>query len=288
VLVAFDQTNDSVSCPANWGAQGIKDWDSSITYTADSCSCACTNETEAYCTGTWGDTEFSSSQSTCPSPSYSHKLNFDTQGNPTLVQDCETFSGTVTDNDYYYGHATSLSTAAGTCKATVTKTAGSLSYDTGKTCGISAAGAGCASGNECVPVGASGFLLCSMVDDSANTVTCGSLTKYDIYTGVSDTRDCSGCTCDGTTDLSCNATNMTYSQTDNCNGATNGCSPVSGPTPFEYAADTCQGVGSNGGTMKSYCVRVTHSGTPDACSKNPDTSPVGSVTGSGHYTICCQ
>jgi hypothetical protein len=287
-VVAFDQTNKSVACPTNYNG-GTSVYDSNIAWTDDTCGCTCTNTKTASCTGKWCDSFYTSTQSTCPSPTYGQCRDFDTTGNPDLNQDCETAGYDVVKNDYYVGHGVSVATSAGSCNATSSvDTKPAPTYDMGEACSLPQAGAGCGA-NQCVPVSVSNFSLCAMV---SGAVTCpAGLNSYTVYASVTDTRSCSGCSCDGNSDLSCDATNFTFFQTTDCNASTNNCNPVSGPVGFEYPADTCSGVGGNGCTsgncMQSYCVVVKHTGDPASCSVHSASTPAGSVSGTSQYTVCC-
>jgi len=266
-IAAYDQTARP-ACPPNF-ATSASDVLSALSGGADTCGCTCTNTKAATCDGTWCYQNYGATPVACGNPPYGA---CDAVANGACVQTGK--NSIAGNNDFIFqGSPTTTAGACGGAPAVVTKPA--VTDDPGETCSLPAAGGGCSAGSVCAPTVPSGFQLCSFKTGSA---TCpNGLVQSTVYAGYSDTRACGACACGGTTDLACDVTNATFYPETNCTG-----------TPrFEFAANTCQGTGGNGGDMYSYQVIVATNGKATDCTVTTNSTPTGAVTATGASTMCC-
>ncbi len=266
-IVAFDPSGRP-TCPANFSTSAT-DIYSSVSGSADSCTCDCTNTKAATCDGKWAWSTAGTNSSSCGTPPTSG-------GNSVSNGSCV---ATATDNlntTYYFkGASNSMTTSAGTCSASPKVTnKPAVSTTNGETCSLPQVGAGCSSGNYCAPGVPSGFTLCSAY---AGDTTCASgLTKYTVYGSYSDTRSCGSCSCDGTSDLACSVTGEKYYASSDCSGSY-----------FDMSTSCKLSTVPNGGNSNSYKADLSTNGEQSDCSIHTNSSATGSVTGTSPTTVCC-
>jgi hypothetical protein len=134
---------------------------------------------------------------------------------------------------------------------------------------------GCNGGSLCVARATSpyGSKLCIWTSGDVPCPNGGYSVKHTYYTGASDTRDCTLCTCDIPKNGSCSATWMAYSQTQ-CQGNANG----TFSTPL-----ACTAINPATRSIQATNFQL-NSGT---C--NPQGgAAMGSVTPTGPTTVCCE
>jgi hypothetical protein len=260
---AYDATARP-ACPANFSGAST-DVLSDVGGAADSCTCDCTNTTAATCKGNWDWHLYSSS---------SCGTFTNTGGNGLTDGVCLKNPGdNLNQSEYWNGGANGVVTVAGVCSATPKITQPAVTDDQGETCALPQAGAGCATGSVCAPVQPTGFQLCST---HSGAMTCANgLTQSDVYTGYDDTRTCSSCAC-GTEDLGCALTGAEFWTGTDCTGSV-----------CEITASCAKCVLPGTGDTDSMSGVFTDNGKGGDCVVTTNTTPTGSVTGTGETTVCC-
>lgn len=95
-----------------------------------------------------------------------------------------------------------------------------------------------------------------------------------LYSGSTDTRDCSTCTCGAPSGASCTGGQGTIYDANGCSGATQA-----------FAIDgTCK---TTGGTTTLAAKQTTAPTVSGTCAKNGGT-PTGQATPTGPTTLCCR
>jgi hypothetical protein len=146
---------------------------------------------------------------------------------------------------------------------------------TGQACGGATPGTGCGGTSTCLPIPAGAFHsgVCIMQDGEQPCPAGQFADQHVFYSGKTDTRDCTDCTCAAPTGSSCTAQVNLYQTSPTCTGAlltadAGTCTPLSGnPRVFSILAQTTH---PSGGT----CVAI-------------DGQPMGTVTPTGPTTFCC-
>ncbi|MGH7439141.1 MAG: hypothetical protein ACRENE_25925 [Polyangiaceae bacterium] len=134
---------------------------------------------------------------------------------------------------------------------------------------------GCASDHVCVPVAGSPFEPTFCVSKAGdNTCPAPFTMQHLYYSGVSDARGCTGCTCGAVTGVDCNATaHATLWGNSTCNG---GKGPDFTPLPV-----TCGGVGG------AHFLLLSAGASGGNCTPIGGV-PTGSASPANLTTICCE
>ena len=171
-----------------------------------------------------------------------------------------------TGGDVFFG---STFTSGGSCAASPSTTVPPTSWGgQARACAptTTVTAAGCTAGSVCAPTADPTFALCI---ERAGVVACpaGSYSSQHVeYTGVTDSRSCSSCTCGPVQNVNCNGTWYCYAA---------GCS---GPPSNNFGCGFCN-------TYASGMYVASPSG--GSCSAS-SVSPTGSATPTGATTFCCQ
>ncbi|MCA9591953.1 MAG: hypothetical protein KC776_01540 [Myxococcales bacterium] len=222
-----------------------------------SCSCACDPPTGATCSsasvGGYGN-------GVCTTP---------VTGQIWTVKDGECFSLPAICVSTNVRATSTLS--AGPCTPKPAHTLPTPSWATeARACQTSSTAGLCGSGETCLPSKPSGSSMCIYVLGDTACPTTGYSEKHLFYTGVSDSRECSACSC-GTPKGGCSAGTLSFYN----NGA--GCMGVPSSTT---SMASC---GSHGFcSMKYAAAKPSVSCTPSASTLS------GSVSATGAQTFCCM
>jgi hypothetical protein len=268
-VVAYDASGRP-ACPADYATTATNVL-SGINGAADTCHCNCSLTQAATCTGMWGWCDNGTTNAACCTPT---KGIFNINDGK-----CSNYANNLATNNYFRGLPFSLATSPGKCGSSVTATPPAVTDTQGETCSLTQPGAGCSALSACVPTVSSSFKLCSVY--SGSTTCPNGLIQSTVYTGYSDTRSCSSCTCGGSTNLACSATSMISYQGANC--------PSTGEnwTMTESCLEPGVYLSGANGLTSSERVNVTTNGTANTCSVTANTQATGSVTPTGAITVCC-
>lgn len=245
-------TSDTASCPA-----GLTQGDAVVSATGGSATCNCTCGPGQPPTCLYGTIATRDGTASCGPTGAS----YDATGACVMVGGVE--PGVL--------QGSAQTPMGGSCAAAPTKTIPTASVTRWRTCGYGGPfGAGCAAGQVCAPVPA-GQKVCV---SATGAVTCP--TTYPSSTptgsGVSDTRDCTACTC-AAPSQTCGPSSLEFFATTTC-----------GTPAVTVALDGfCNTVGAT--TYNAYQVVAT----PTQSCNGVQTAPMatGSIGVSGPTTTCC-
>lgn len=227
---------------------------------AATCSCSCDAPTGATC-----EIEVACTTGACG-----------TWQNQTSLQagNCIEVASLCGANTDAISDADGTITNPGTCVAVPQKTIAPATWgDTATVCAPSGQLPACGATSSCVPPPDSGFALCIQ---SSGAVSCpsGWSASHLEYSGLSDTRGCSSCSCGAATGGTCGGENaIDYWTTPAC--------PATTPTGSIAPMSSC--VSTTGIESLQYSAVAT-GGT---CTPSP-VSATGSATPTGPVTVCCQ
>jgi hypothetical protein len=274
------------ACPADYQSQDLQ---KDLTGTgAGTCSCNCGLNDNCTATVSFHPDQGCSTP-TCPLPD---------GGTDTIQVTLSPTSGCVQIPDNNCGTdltggsvATTNPTAyQATCDPTVTPTIPTAGWDnSARLCSTSCS----ASTEPCVIGPTAGFGATACIFQSGD-VACPSTTyvkKSLYYTGMSDTRTCSPCTCNGSDGGTCvflgagntPASNLTVYGTSDCS--------VGAGSWTDLTLDICSVYNATNSTLTAspasliYVPTIRH-GTCSGVSTQPQ--PMGSVSATGATTVCCE
>jgi hypothetical protein len=162
--------------------------------------------------------------------------------------------------------------SSASCVAGGTPTLGTASWaTTGRFCAATMVGAGCASGQICVPAATPS--KCVMWE-GLHTCQAATTTTY-WYTGFSDTRACGACTCGGPTGQSCSGMRIQVGTDYTC-----------GPTVTATVSSGQRSCYSGTSGVYSPGLVFTGSPTQPTCAASAATS--GALSPTGQKTLCCM
>jgi hypothetical protein len=267
-IVAFDP-GAQPACPASF-AGGQKQVLGDLDGGTASCSCQCTPQKAASCSGrfAWATNGTGSS---CPGRPTSG-------GNALEEGVCLNNSGDNLNQSWdWIGQGNSLATVPGSCGAKGVISAHSVTDEQGETCALPQAGGGCGASAACVPIAPSGFQLCAV---HAGVTTCPTgLVPSTVYAGYVDGRVCSSCSCETPANINCTLTSATFYTGSNC-GSTQGNCTISG------SCAKCN-LGNGTGDTNSMQGNFGHDSNAGTCTQTAPSLLDGGVTGSSATTVCC-
>jgi hypothetical protein len=163
-------------------------------------------------------------------------------------------------------------TLSGSCTPQGTSQPGAVTWGTtSRFCATATVGGGCAAGQACIPV--TSAPKCAMFDGMAHTCQAGT-SGATWYTGSTDARTCSACSCGSATGQSCSGMILDIGTDYSCGTIT---AMVSSGMRYCY---TGNGV---------YTPGMIFSGTPTQPTSCPASSTLsGSLTPTGPKTVCCM
>lgn len=186
---------------------------------------------------------------------------------------CNGAASQVTYNTWAGFHAV-FSTTSGSCPANGTPTLSALSWGNSAVfCRIARTGKGCATGQLCVPRNDTQPTapLCSQIPSG----TCGpTQTTQTWYTGASDGRSCTACTCNAT-GASCANVKVQFGNDYTCSGA--------GTTPSPLQVGHNQTV-----CGYAYAPQAMLVGAPTSATCSASSTLQGTILPLGSTTLCCN
>ncbi|MFW5739443.1 MAG: hypothetical protein ACOC1F_03655, partial [Myxococcota bacterium] len=139
---------------------------------------------------------------------------------------------------------------------------------------LGAAGGGCENGASCVARPPSPYLprLC-MYQPGLSACPQPNQTRYEVYTGFTDTRDCAACTCSNPSGGECGGTLRIYGGTS--------CGTAGNDVPMDGSCERLVG------SMTFESLRY-YPGSPVGSTCTPSGGePTGKVEATGPFTVCC-
>jgi hypothetical protein len=170
---------------------------------------------------------------------------------------------------------TKVALTANSCSGSLQKAVPSSSTTEGKRClaQSAAVGGGCGQGSVCARKVSAQYQAC-IAKTGVNVCPGSYPAKHDTGTGVTDSRNCSACTCGST--ATCGDASVTFFASQDCLGT----------SVTAAADDTCRAMSTPGQGASSW--RYTAPVLNEGCAKTADSAPTGGITMNAGETVCCR
>jgi hypothetical protein len=255
-LTRYAASGPAPACPASYPTV-VFEGNAGLAAPAAQCGCTCGAITGATCSATY----FVYTDGACNNLCNSFAINA-----------CVSTSACNTGNSVKGTWAVS----GGSCTPNPTKTVPPATWNaTERACGgAMASGTGCSGSELCVPAPSGSYSRVCIGKAGDNTCPAEYPLKELLYSGVSDNRDCSACTCGGPSGATCTGGDVRIYDAPGCSGSS-----------ITVLADgTCKSAGGITTIAAKVNTAPTVSGT---CAKSGGT-PTGAATPTGPTTLCCR
>lgn len=193
---------------------------------------------------------------------------------------CNTFtvSSCVSTSSCNNGNSVRATATAsgGSCTPNPTKSVPGVTWSSvGRGCGGATPTAGCMNGAQCVPTPTGSFSRVCVTKAGDETCPSDYPLKNSLYSGVSDSRDCSTCTCGSPTNVTCSGGVAGIYDAPSCSGS-------STTVPVDGACHSASGI-------TTISAKFTTAPAPSGGSCAPSGgNATGQAAGTGRLTVCCR